>query len=239
MNGIRIVSRFQGFALFALLLLMAMGCASSAGPCDGISCGDHGVCKVNESLGDAAYCECDDGYVANNLYCLPDIMDGDEEQEDPEQYCENLCEPYDCGRVGGCECGECGSDAPFCNDETHLCFQCEQKSDCPGDELCGPDHMCVPFDASCTSQASRECLWNAAWWKDSCGNWESRIADCGEDECEDPYCDGNNSMQFCLLHYCDLGECKTREQTETLKNCGYNGLRPLRMPGRRRGAGLL
>lgn len=210
--------------LLTTTMLLLAGCSGGESPCDGVNCGPHGTCAVNEDLGSSAYCKCADGYVSTAMYCLPDIAtDGDDDVDNPEQRCANICAEYQCGATSGCNCGECGDEAPYCNNETLLCMQCLQKSDCDAGQTCGPDHDCVTLEPQCQSQATRECLWNASWWKDSCGNWESRISECGDNECDPSYCSGNASMRFCRIHYCDLGECKIREQTETLETCGYGG----------------
>ncbi|MBW1810437.1 MAG: hypothetical protein JRJ87_19730 [Deltaproteobacteria bacterium] len=57
--------------LVLIVALTVLSCGSSGGSnlCDGVVCSDHGTCKVEN---DQAICECETGFVADGLECIPE-----------------------------------------------------------------------------------------------------------------------------------------------------------------------
>ncbi|MCD6498343.1 MAG: hypothetical protein J7M25_08625 [Deltaproteobacteria bacterium] len=41
----------------------------SSDPCEGVTCSDHGICTIDN---DEAFCDCEDGFTAQGLSCLPE-----------------------------------------------------------------------------------------------------------------------------------------------------------------------
>lgn len=87
--------------LMGLVLLAATGCSGDGGPggpCAGILCSNHGTCQVDDE--GRPTCDCDQGYVAQYLLCVPDTGDP--------------CEQVDCGAHGTCVvlngAGRCSCD---------------------------------------------------------------------------------------------------------------------------------
>ncbi len=61
--------------IISILIIMSLFSCSEKEPCDGVTCSEHGDCKVEENQ---AICECEDKYISSDLSCIIEfeIKDG-------------------------------------------------------------------------------------------------------------------------------------------------------------------
>jgi EGF domain-containing protein len=105
-------------------------------PCDGVDCSGHGKCKKDNN--DQAFCECDQGYHAQGLNCLEDVVDP--------------CEGVGCSGHGTCVTSNDDQAKCECDQGYHAegleCIEDDpcQGIDCSGHGTCIPD---AEGDPSC------------------------------------------------------------------------------------------
>ena len=103
----------------SLLMVLVAGCGPEAPPsshldgstgCEGVTCSNHGTC-VNDP--DGPRCECETGYVAQGLDCVPDPCTPNPCTHPPDPACQDEATRLVFDEVGTCTVGPNGAECDY------------------------------------------------------------------------------------------------------------------------------